>query len=483
MEFRQFALNLYFTSPKAYRYLSTVLSLPTVRSLRTWLSDISIKPGILPHILDLIRETARKWEPRDRACCLIFDEISLKRNLQYDPKQDIIHGYVDNARVRTSGIANTAALVLVSGIAKKWIQPVAFLTGEGAVRCGPLLLLLKQLIIQLKACGLIVKALVCDQGTSNCVIARTLNVSPEKPFFITDGVKIFFIFDTPHLLKCTRNNLRKHDLCIGDKVASWSHIQTLYESEHHLKIKYLPKLTHKHIYESAFGNMKVSWAAQVLSNSVYLAIETFIAFGVLPPEATSTAEFVEKMDQLFDSLNSSCVEITERKMRHAISPSTEHIDFLNSCISWIKSWKFKAPRQPTSIRSWQVTIKAICMLWTDLQESFNFKFLLTRRLNQDPLGNLFGIIRQQHGCNETPNAFQFAAGLKHIIVGKLFRLSDSSNCEADKAILLTELRKLRLDQDIPVATESYTSVSDSFSTSTEEPTDVLESNIVMCQVT
>ena len=87
----------------------------------------------------------------------------------------------------------------------------------------------------------------------------------------------------------------------------------------------------------------------MLSNSVYLAIEAFIAFNVLPPEATSMAEFVEKMDQLFDSLNSSCVKITERKMRYAISTSTGHIEFLNSCIAWIKSWKFKAPRQPTTI--------------------------------------------------------------------------------------------------------------------------------------
>lgn len=103
----------------------------------------------------------------------------------------------------------------------------------------------------------------------------------------------------------------------------------MYESTHHLKLKYLPKLTDKHIYESAFGNMKVKWASQVLSNSVYLAIEAFIAFNVLPPQATSRAEFVEEMDQLFDSLNSYCVNIPERKIRWAISSSRDHIEFLH----------------------------------------------------------------------------------------------------------------------------------------------------------
>lgn len=121
-----------------------------------------------------------------------------------------------------------------------------------------------------------------------------------------------------------------------------------------------------------------------------------------------------------------------------------------------------------------MTIKAVCMLWADLQESYNFKFLLARRLNQDPLENLFGIIRQQHSCNETANTFQFTAGLRHIIVGKLFKLSDGSNCQADKAVLLTELKKLRLDQESPTVADTFSSnLSD-----TEEPADVLESNIV-----
>ncbi|XP_077552620.1 uncharacterized protein LOC144167119 [Haemaphysalis longicornis] len=36
-EHRQFALNLYFYGPKAYRHLSTLLDMPTVRSLKQWL--------------------------------------------------------------------------------------------------------------------------------------------------------------------------------------------------------------------------------------------------------------------------------------------------------------------------------------------------------------------------------------------------------------------------------------------------------------
>lgn len=155
--------------------------------------------------------------------------------------------------------------------------------------------------------------------------------------------------------------MRKHDVQISGDVVSWKYVRTLCESTHHLK--YVPKLTDKHIYESPLGNMKVKCATQLFRNSVYLAIEAFAAFTVLPPDPAKTARFVERMDQLFDSLNSSCVHINDRKMRHAIRDQTEHINFMNSCITRIKSWQFSAPRQPRTIQGWQMTIKAVILLW------------------------------------------------------------------------------------------------------------------------
>ncbi|KAH9384075.1 hypothetical protein HPB48_026058 [Haemaphysalis longicornis] len=228
--------------------------------------------------------------------------------------------------------------------------------------------------------------------------------------------------------------------------------------------------------------MKVKYAAQVFSRSVYLAMQAFIAFNELLPTAVDAAEFVERMDDLFDTVNSSCVRIRERKMRHAMSPSTAHVQFLNSCFSWFQSWKFESGSQPRTIRGWQVTVRAIVLLWAELQASFGFQFLLTRNLNQDLLENLFGIVRQQHGCNETPNAYQFAAGLKHIVVGKLFKLSDNSNCEQDKSVLLTELK--RLLSDVAGQGQSQSTASTSLDvpehlSETDLPSlDVLEANIV-----
>lgn len=79
--------------------------------------------------------------------------------------------------------------VLVIGIVKKLVQPVAFLTADGAVRSAHLLLLPKQLISTLKLCNLVMKSIVCDQGGCNCVVAKKKQVSIGH-FFIMEETKV-----------------------------------------------------------------------------------------------------------------------------------------------------------------------------------------------------------------------------------------------------------------------------------------------------
>ena len=47
------------------------------------------------------------------------------------------------------------------------------------------------------------------------------------------------------------------------------------------------------------------------------------------------------------------------------------------------------------------------MILKHLQQNHNFKFLFTRRLNTDPLENVFGTVRQQGGNSDNPTPFFF----------------------------------------------------------------------------
>lgn len=119
-------------------------------------------------------------------------------------------------------------------------------------------------------------------------------------------------------------------------------------------------------------------------------------------------------------------------------------------------------------------------MWEDLHENHDFEFLLTGKLNQDPIENLFATIREQHGCNETPNVFQFITGLKHILVGKLFKLSSQSNCESDRATILTELKRLPVSSAPAASAEDYEPVPiwcDADAGGVLEVQDVIQDNV------
>jgi len=64
-------------------------------------------------------------------------------------------------------------------------------------------------------------------------------------------------------------------------------------------------------------------------------------------------------------------------------------------------------RQPACLKGWKMGIKALLQLWEVLHEEYGIKFLLTNRLNQDCVENLFSVIRAKMGPNDRPDAAQF----------------------------------------------------------------------------
>ena len=408
-EMKKIAMNLYFHGPKAYRFIALSLELPAVRSIKRWLSNIPMKHGIIPGVVNTIRNVTQNWARQDKTCCLLIDEMSINQLLQYDIKHDIIIGFADDGAERIPRVANVALVILLSGITKSWVQPVASVVARNATSPNVIHRLLCDIISQLQEADVRVKAIICDQGSNNVALSTILNVSPEEPYFSINGEKIFFLFDTPHLIKCVRSNLRRHMLKVGTDVVYWSHIVALHGSLHHLRPRLAPCLTDKHVYRTPFGDMNVERAVQVLSSTVSLALLVLVSLNELPASAKSTADFIEKMDQLFDALNSSCITKKGSKLRYAISEHSEHVEFLKGCLQWLDKWQFDSPRQPHTIRGLKITINGVLLLWEELHVSYGFPHLLTRRLQQDPLENFFGLVRQQHGC--TPHCCRPRPGL------------------------------------------------------------------------
>lgn len=83
-----------------------------------------------------------------------------------------------------------------------------------------------------------------------------------------------------------------------------------------------------------------------------------------------------------------------------------------------------------SFINFQITIQSIKMLYEDLNKD-GFKYLLTRRLNQDNLEKFFGAIRQQGGSCSEPTPIQFQRAFSKLFLCNMIQSSPDTNCEMD----------------------------------------------------
>jgi hypothetical protein len=282
------ALSLLKRSPKSYILLQTLFPLPSGRTLQSLLNTVHFRTGINTHVFYALRHSLQKMSEKDRYCCLLFDEMSIRDNVRFNQKFDFIEGFEDlGSRGRTCNVANHALLFMIRGLHQKWKQPVAYYLSRGSTKAEMLVQFLKEVLEACQNVGLRVVATVCDMGTNNVKALKLLGSTRGEPFFQFQNQEIATIYDPPHLLKCTRNLFLKYDVKLefehlGSQlhaVAKWEHIEKLYKQEKNFPIHSLYKLTNTHMAPVTQCAMKVSLAAQVMSHTVAAAIYSLVSYG------------------------------------------------------------------------------------------------------------------------------------------------------------------------------------------------------------
>ena len=72
------------------------------------------------------------------------------------------------------------------------------------------------------------------------------------------------------------------------------------------------------------------------------------------------------------------------------------------------------------------------MLYADMKERFDWKYILTYRLNQDIIENFFGVIRSKGGLHDHPDRQEFKYRLRSYILGRNEgALTDHGNVSID----------------------------------------------------
>jgi hypothetical protein len=310
--------------------------------------------------------------------------------------------------------------------------------------------LLLQGLDLLRDVGLDVKGVVSDMGPCNQSLFKKLGVTPDSPSFSHKGVDYLVFFDPPHLLKCLRNNLHKHDFMLHGKRISWRYIRKMFDLDctKRIALRAAPKLTAAHIDLPPFSKMKVSRAAQIFSHSVYAAMMSYICAQSgekLPVEALATADFVKQIDCLFDIFNSSS-RFDSKIYKQALCEDSPSFEFLTSILNIFQEIEcLDIKVQPPCFAGWRQTIKALLLLWDDVKKIDGVQYLMTRKINQDGLENSFSSIRRKGGFCMTPAPKQFVDSYKHILINTCITLSSRSNCEGDSANILLDLLNVPAD--------------------------------------
>lgn len=440
------AVTLFHTSPKCYRLLQKLFNLPSVSTLKKIMKDINIHAGFSEPILQGLKNKVDTMNETDKICSIVFDEMTLKENLFYNSQLDSIEGLQDLGMCagRSKFAANQAAVFMVRGLASKWKQPIAFFLSSGPVRNHELKSLVFECIRKVRAIGLKPMVFLCDQGSNNRSAISSFDVSVEQPYFSVDNERVYVMYDPPHLIKNVRNHFKSKGFKVEGKPVEWKYVEMFYRYDSSNRLRLAPKLTSKHIRVPAFSGMRVKLATQVLSHSVAAGLYTYCNLGKISKDGIPTADFIEKMNMLFDCFNSSQIS-GANSYRRAISADSCHMAFLESCKQWLSKIHVlgsSSARQLPCIVGWQLSINSLIMIWEELRINHSYKFLLTNRLNQDCLENFFSVIRGKGGHCFHPNPVQFRTSFRASAVDSLFAMSKGSNCMEDMDVFLLKLNNI-----------------------------------------
>ncbi|XP_045036372.1 uncharacterized protein LOC123477088 isoform X5 [Daphnia magna] len=166
-------LLLKLKSSSTYTHLknNNILPLPSLSTLRRRLSSSECKYGFNELALQNMKQALENLQNWERWGSLMWDEVSLKKDLTWHATRLEWHGIVDfgediEAPIK-NGIATHALVLMFRPYKGNWVQPFACFASENAASAIILHEVIVKAIVLLYNHSAIVKNVVCDGCSSN----------------------------------------------------------------------------------------------------------------------------------------------------------------------------------------------------------------------------------------------------------------------------------------------------------------------------
>ncbi len=208
----------------AFRHIqeNALLPLPSEETLRKIISSSECDFGLNDLALKSIGEELKGLPEEERFVSMMMDEAKIKPSMEWDRRRKVWRGKVDIGDTEIEcdvpdGIATHVLVFIIRLYRKNGIQVFAVFAVKNGATGKVLSELIMKCILALYKVGAIVKSVVGDGASTNKSAYLEFGVSGKldggKHFILHPldaRIKIYFLVDPPHLLKCSKNHLTNH---------------------------------------------------------------------------------------------------------------------------------------------------------------------------------------------------------------------------------------------------------------------------------
>jgi len=231
--------------------------------------------------------------------------------------------------------------------------------------------------------------------------------SVEHPQF--NGRRLFFIADVPHLIQSLKSAFCRYDITTPDgRHSSAKHLKALIAHDESRDLKLAPNLKSNDIDSTYSQKIKASSALHVFSNMFGSSIEFMDRTGLLSAEgqksALDTAWLNKTINRWFDLMSSR--SFVQALSKFDVEKYNKSVSFLRSIITLSQTMQFGQGNWKPVQTGVILAINAILELAKEVLSN-KLPFLLTSKLTQDCLENLFLTVRLK---TATPSICEFWVG-------------------------------------------------------------------------
>nr|XP_054930565.1 uncharacterized protein LOC129386515 [Dermacentor andersoni] len=195
-------------------------------------------------------------------------------------------------------------------------------------------------------------------------------------------------------------------------------------------LKAMPGLTLSHLDPNNFEKMRVTLAFQLFGDRVLRGLHHYKD----RLESSYGKGAIDATEKFFRMINELIKTMTSRYKSEALWPNSRGVAALSAFLEYITKWEECTVNgvgfiSKTTAVGFRVTLSGVLRLLEYLTKEVGFKYLMTAKLSQDPVENLFGVVRQSSGCNDHPTPEQFLITVNCLSFYSLARPVDGASVE------------------------------------------------------